>query len=87
MNIDLESYFIDDDGDALDLIATYTLEGSTEGLLVPGGIFTLPSTFVISVASTSITNTGLYTFTVKVSDTSGLFVTTSFTLTITNAIP
>jgi hypothetical protein len=69
------------------LIATYTLEGSTEALPVPGGIFTMPSRFVISVASTSITDSGVYTFTVKVSDITGLSVTSSFTLTITNAIP
>ena len=87
MDIDLGPYFTDDDGDALDLTATYTLAGSSEVLSVPGGIFTKPSSFVITVASTSITDTGIYTFSLMVTDTSGLNMTTSFTLTITNEIP
>jgi hypothetical protein len=42
LDIDLGPYFIDDDGDAMEMTATYTLEGSAEVLPVPGGIFTYP---------------------------------------------
>lgn len=54
---------------------------------LPGGIFTKPSEFQIDVASTSITDTGIYVITMTVSDNFTSSFTSTFTLNITNAAP
>jgi hypothetical protein len=60
LSIPLISNFADDDGDAITMTATYTLSGGT-AVMIPNGIFTVPSAFTIRVGSTSIADTGVYT--------------------------
>ena len=67
LNIPLASYFADDDEDIITMIATYKLSGGA-AVTIPNGIFTMTSPFTIEVASTSITDTGVYTITLAVSD-------------------
>jgi hypothetical protein len=65
LSIPLISNFADDDGDAITMTATYTLNGGT-AVMIPNGIFTFPSAFTIAVGSTSIVDTGVYTLTLTV---------------------
>jgi hypothetical protein len=53
LTIDLSSNFVDDDGDLITMAAIYSLNGGA-AVNIPNGIFTLPSPFIIGVASTSI---------------------------------
>jgi hypothetical protein len=53
LSIDLSSNFVDDDGDLIKMAATYSLNGGA-AVDIPSGIFTVPSPFIIGVASTSI---------------------------------
>jgi hypothetical protein len=56
-------------------------------LALPGGIFTKPAEFQIDVTSTSIADTGTYVITMVISDPFPASFTSTFTLSITNAIP
>ena len=85
LTIPLLSNFVDYDGDALTMTATYTLNGGS-ALPIPGGIFNKPAPFKIDVTSAGLSDVGTYTISVIMSD-SQLAVTASFTLNITNAIP
>jgi hypothetical protein len=82
----LASNFVDDDGDAITMKATYKLNGGP-AVAIPNGIFTALSAFTIDVKSTSIAETGVYVITMIVSDDFPLSVTSSFTLSVTNAPP
>ena len=53
LSIPLTSNFVDNDGDLITMAATYSLNGGA-AVNIPSGIFTLPSPFIIGVASTSI---------------------------------
>jgi hypothetical protein len=86
LTIPLTSNFIDDDGDAITMKATYILNGGAP-VKIPSGIFSIPSAFTIGVISTSIADTGVYVITMVVSDGFPMSVTTSFTLSVTNAVP
>jgi hypothetical protein len=77
--MDLSSYFVDDDGDQLTMIATYSKNGNSPES-IPGGIFYSPTDFVIDVISSSIIDTGIYTINLEVSDTEPLTLSVSFTL-------
>ena len=61
----LGSNFIDDDGDIITMTATSSFNGGS-AVAVPTGIVTMPSSFTIDVASTSIADTGTYTITLTV---------------------
>ncbi len=65
---------------------TYTI-GANPAVTIPSGIFTLPSTYVLQLAPTAITDVGVYTITVVVTDPGGLSATSSFTFTVTNTAP
>ena len=65
--IPLDSNFVDNDGDAITMIATYKTGGGA-AVKIPNGIFTLPSPFKIGVTSTSVADTGVYTIKLIVSD-------------------
>ena len=56
-------------------------------LALPGGIFTIPAEFQIDKQSTSIADTGTYVITVTISDDFPASFTSTFTLSITNAVP
>ena len=56
-------------------------------MTIPNGIFSVTSAFTIGVISTSIADTGVYVITMVVSDGFPMSVTTSFTLSVTNAVP
>jgi len=84
-SIPLAGYFIDDEADALTMTATYSLNGGS-AQSISGGLFTKTSPLTIKATSTSISDVGIYTISVIVSD-SKLSVTSSFTLDITNTSP
>ena len=84
--VGLSSYFGDPNGDTLSMLVTYTI-GANAPVTIPSGIFTLPSTYTLQIAPTSITDLGVYSMTVKVTDPLGLFATSTFTVTITNTAP
>jgi large repetitive protein len=86
VTIPLASNFIDDDGDAITMTCTYTKSGGA-AVKIPNGIFSVPSAFTIDVKSTSIADTGVYLITMIVSDGFPMSVTTSFSLSVTNAAP
>jgi hypothetical protein len=86
LSIPLASNFADDDGDAITMIATYTLSGGA-AVKIPFGIFAVPSDFTIGVKSTSIADTGVYTITLAVSDFLVVSEPKTFTVTITNSAP
>jgi hypothetical protein len=65
---------------------TYTYNAGA-ALALPGGIFTKPAEFQIDVTSASIADTGTYVITMIISDTFPASFTSTFTLSITNAIP
>jgi hypothetical protein len=65
--MDLSTYFIDDDGDPMTLTATYSLNGGA-ATAIPGGIFTKPSEFMIEANPTSPSHVGAYTISLTVSD-------------------
>ena len=85
MLIPLAGYFIDDEGDALTMTATYSQNGG-KGQSIPGGLFTKTSPLTIKATSTKISDVGIYTISVIISD-SKLSVPSSFTLEITNKSP
>ena len=68
------------------MTATYTYNAGA-ALALPGGIFTKPAEFQIDVTSASIADTGTYVITMIISDTFPASFTSTFTLSITNAIP
>jgi len=68
------------------MTATYSLNGGT-AVNIPNGIFTVPSPFIILVNSTSITDTGLYTITLTISDPLPASVTQTFKVNVTNSAP
>jgi hypothetical protein len=68
------------------MTATYSYNGGA-AMAIPGGIFTKPAELEIAVAPTSITDTGSYVITMTVSDDTSSSMTTSFTLSVTNAAP
>jgi hypothetical protein len=68
------------------MTATYTYNAGA-ALNLPGMIFTKPAEFQIDVTSTSIADTGTYVITMIVSDPFPATFTSTFTLTITNAVP
>ena len=84
--IDLSANFVDDDSDIITIEATCSFNGGT-AFALPSGIFTIPNQFIINVASTSIADTGTYSFTIKVSDPWPQSVTSTFTLAIKNVAP
>jgi hypothetical protein len=86
LTIPLSGYFTDDDGDLLTIEATYSLPGAPS-LPIPGGIFTNKSNFLLEVASTSISDTGLYTIALKISDPEPKTLSSTFTLDVTNTAP
>jgi hypothetical protein len=86
LNIPLASYFADDDEDIFTMIATCKLSGGA-AVTIPNGIFNMTSPFTIEVASTSITDTGVYTITLAVSDPLSASVTQTFIVNVTNAAP
>jgi hypothetical protein len=86
LTIPLSSNFIDDDGDPITLSCTCTKSGGA-AVTIPNGIFYFGSPFTIDIKSTSIADTGVYLITMVVSDGFPMSVTTSFTLSITNAVP
>jgi hypothetical protein len=65
---------------------TYTYNAGA-ALALPGGIFTKPAEFQIDVTSASIADTGTYVITMIIYDTFPASFTSTFTLSITNAIP
>ena len=65
ISIPLSSYFTDTDGDVITMTATSSFNGGG-AVAVPTGIITMPSSFTIDVASTSIADTGTYTITLTV---------------------
>ena len=81
----LSAYFIDDDGDPITMTATYSLNGGA-AMPIPGGIFTVPSLLTIDATSVGLVDVGTYTISVSVTDSLST-ITTSYTLTITNASP
>jgi len=81
----LSAYFIDDDADSITMTATYSLNGGG-AIPIPGGIFTVPSLLTIDATSVGLADVGAYTISVTISDSLSS-VTTSYTLTITNASP
>jgi hypothetical protein len=81
----LDEYFFDDEGDALTMTATYSLNGGSAES-IPGGLFTKTSPLTIKATSTKISDVGIYTISVIISD-SKLSVPSSFTLEITNISP
>jgi hypothetical protein len=85
MLIPLGSYFTDDDGDVLILTATSSFNAGAATTL-PAGIFTVPSSFNINVSSLGLADVGSYLISLTISD-SQISITSSFTLTITNAAP
>ena len=86
LTIALISNFADDDGDAITMTCSYTKSGGA-AVTIPNGIFYFGSPFTIDIKSTSIADTGVYLITMVVSDGFPMSVTTSFTLSITNAVP
>ena len=72
LSIPLTSNFVDDDGDPLTMEATYTLNGGA-AVTISSGIFTIPSAFTILVTSTLLTDTGMYTISLTISD-SNLYI-------------
>ena len=81
--IDLMSNFTDDDGDPMTLTVTYSFNGGAP-LPIPGGIFTMPSLFMIEADPKGPSSVGIYTFSLTVSD-SAESITSSFQLTVKNA--
>jgi hypothetical protein len=81
----LSACFIDDDGDPITMTATYSLNGGA-AISIPGGIFTVTSLLTIDATSVGLADVGDYTISVSISDSLSP-VTTSYTLTITNASP
>jgi hypothetical protein len=77
---------VDDDGDPITVTATYSLNGGA-AVKIPIGIFTVPSAFEIVVASTSISDTGVYTMSITVSDPLPASVTQIFKVDVTNTAP
>jgi hypothetical protein len=86
ISIPLASNFIDDDGDAITMKATYILNGGA-AVTIPNGIFSITSAFTIGVTSTSIADTGEYTISLIVSDPLQSSVTQTFKVIVTNAAP
>ena len=68
------------------MTATYSLNGGA-AVKIPSGIFTVPSAFEIIVASTSISDTGVYTMSITVSDPLPASVTQIFKVDVTNTAP
>jgi hypothetical protein len=85
ISMPLSACFIDDDGDPITMTATYSLNGGA-AISIPGGIFTVTSLFTIDATSVGLADVGDYTISVSISDSLSP-VTTSYTLTITNASP
>jgi hypothetical protein len=83
--IDLSTYFVDDDGDTITMTATYSFNGGA-ATAIPGGIFSVPSPFVVNANPTSPTQVGTYTISVTVSD-SALSITNTFIVTVANTPP
>jgi hypothetical protein len=54
---------------------------------IPDGIFTVPSRLIIFVNSTSITDTGVYTISLTISDPLPASVTQTFKVNVTNFAP
>lgn len=65
--INLSTTYTDPDGDAITMTGTYSYNGGAS-LPLPGGIFTVPSSFMIGVTSLSIADVGVYTITLTISD-------------------
>ncbi len=84
--IDLNSYFRDDDGDALTMTAKYSYNGGPN-IIIPLGIFTKPTPMSIAVAPTSAENAGTYVFTLEIKDLEPKILESSLTVTITNNGP
>jgi hypothetical protein len=85
ISMPLSAYFVDDDADTLTMTATYSLNGGAANA-IPGGIFTVPSLLTIDATSAGLADVGAYTISVSISDSLSA-VTSSFTLSITNASP
>jgi hypothetical protein len=67
------------------MVASYQLNGGAVST-IPGGIFSVPTLFTIDVASVGLVDVGTYKISLSVSDSLAT-VTTSYTLSITNASP
>ena len=81
----LSAYFTDDDADAITMSASYSLNGGA-AISIPGGIFALLNPLTIVATSVGLADVGTYTISVSVSDSLSP-VTTSYTMTVTNASP
>jgi hypothetical protein len=84
--IPLAGYFVDDDGDLLTIQATFSLSGGSS-IAIPSGIFTQLSNEDLLVTSTSISDIGIYTITLIISDLEPKTLTSSFTVEVLNTAP
>jgi large repetitive protein len=67
ISMPLAGCFIDDDGDTMTMTATYSLNGGV-AIPIPGGLFTLPNPFTIKATSVGLSDVGIYTISVTISD-------------------
>ena len=87
LSIPLDTNFVDDEGDAITIKATYTLSGGS-AVTIPDGIFSVvPSPYTIEVKSTSVADSGVYTIILSVYDLLPVSVTQTFKVTVTNTAP
>ena len=68
------------------MTASYSYKAGP-ALSLPGGIFTMHTYFQIDVKSTSLADTGTYVITMTISDDFPASITSTFTLSINNAVP
>ena len=82
---DLSSFFVDDDGNPLTMIAQSSYAGG-KVVNLPSGILTLPSWSVVAIAPTQMTEIGIYLITVTVSDSLAT-ASSSFEISVVNTPP
>jgi hypothetical protein len=80
--ISMINNFKDNEADPMTITAASYLLGANPSVSIPGGIFTLQNSLEMVVSPSSVASVGVYTISVTVSDTFGLSVSTSFTVTI-----
>jgi hypothetical protein len=80
--ISMINNFYDYDADPMSITAASYVLGANPSVSIPGGIFTLQNSLEMVVSPSSVASVGVYTISVTVSDTFGLSVSTSFTVTI-----
>jgi PKD repeat protein len=67
ISMPLAGCFKDDEGDTMTMTATYSLNGGA-AIPIQGGLFTLPTTFTINATSVGLSDVGIYTISVTISD-------------------